>query len=81
MTSVRMPENFDFKSWHQSLEEKVYWRKISMDESYHLLKITDRAHSANSHYFMNDVTGGTIGLTTIYKQCKLLALLKKDYNV
>lgn len=71
---------FDFEIWHQMLTEELWCRKPTMSEAFHIYQNTVTAWGFGRRYYAQDGIGGTVDLTKLYEQCKLVSLLKKDHH-
>lgn len=67
-----------FNAWVESLDEAIWWEEMRADKAHHLLKIVLRAVELNSKYYV-DGFDRTIELTDIYKKCKIIDTLSKDF--
>lgn len=51
-----------------------------MSEAFHIYQNTVTAWGFGRRYYSQDGIGGTVDLTKLYEQCKLVSLLKKDHH-
>ena len=73
--------DFDFGLWRQMLIDELWWKRdLCVDEVIHIYRTTVTAWGHGSKYHANDPVGGSVELTKIYEQCKLVSALKKDYH-
>lgn len=73
--------DFDFALWRQMLIEELWWKRgICIDEAIHIYRATVNAWGHGAEYYANDPCGGSIDLTKLYEQCKIVSLLKKDHH-
>jgi hypothetical protein len=69
---------FDFLSWHDSIEEFMWWEAPSHAYTWQLLDVTRRAHKDKKKYWLQCRMGREpLDLTDLYEKIKILALLKE----
>lgn len=67
-----------FRAWKESLDEAIWWEEMSYNKAHHLLKVVLRAMSEDRKYYV-DGFDRMIELTDIYKKCKIVDTLAKDF--
>jgi hypothetical protein len=65
--------------WCATLIDQVWWRTISVNECQRLLANTQHAVDIKKDYYLQSGFD-MINLTDLYKECELIALLKKNYE-